>query len=216
MNKIRLFFIAVTTAAIMASCSDNEPNYDSTNREALNRKEFVSGKDFQDLKENFSRLHLNDKRNLWNNKIEQLLSLDLPTQHIILVKELKEEFAKNVEGMENNVQSTVIKLAQITPEKDFTKMFFELGDYEFSGKFETVGDNQLLISYLKSCDFKYNQAVKGGVASKEAPLPACNCNYTCTAQTINPGLCSNGKCAPTADGCGPFGMSECDGRLYFC
>jgi hypothetical protein len=213
MKKISIITIlfAFVSTIIFFSCSNETDNKDTKSKISL-RSDFLGKKTYQEMKTNFDKLKFEDKINLWESKIDQLLSQKLPQEHIELIKKIQIEYKKANILESNSLKETLLRLAEITPEKDFIEMFMDLKDYNFSGSFEKVTNLDALTIYLEECDYQYSQTIN----SKVAALPDCNCNYSCTAQTINPHVCSSSNCAPTIDGCGPFGMSSCDGRVYIC
>jgi hypothetical protein len=206
---LTILILSLSFYTVIISCSD-ENNVEKVSSNINFRENFITNKTFDIIKQDFQKLSIKDKHILWDNKINQLLSENLPEEHILLIKELKIEFEKNINKKENRLKSIFIQLAQITPEEDFIKMFFELTDYKFHGHFQKFIPSESFNIYLENCNYEYTDY------QRVAPLPDCNCSYTCTIQTINPSICQTSKCNPTMDGCGPFGLSECDGRLYFC
>lgn len=172
------------------------------------RNNFLEGKEYLFKKSDFSNLPVSDKAALWNEKLNQLIAQDFPVEHLYLLKQIKVEYEKAVLKQDNKMKELILDLAIITPENDFSIMLLDLGDYSYVG-FKQEKVNPAFYNYLESCDYTYSDA-------KLPPTRACNCNYTCTVQTVNPVVCHTSSCMPTFDGCGPFGFSACDGLLYLC
>lgn len=205
--------LIVTMSITMLTFSCSNENGSNQNLDANLRSNFLGAKSYQDMKSSFDRLNTNEKTDLWNSKLNQLLSQKLPDEHIDLIEQLQIEFKKSNNNKANKLKELFIKLAEITPEKDFVLMFMDLKDYEFKGYFDkdSLTNKKELIVYLENSDYQYSNRLPN-----PSTIPDCNCNYSCTAQTINPHVCSSSSCAATTDGCGPFGMSSCDGIVYIC
>lgn len=218
MKKVFLFIVLIVSMSItILTFSCSEDNTTKQNVETNLRSNFLGAKSYQDLKTSFDKLDTNKKIDLWNSKLNQLLSQKLPAEHINLIEQLQLEFKKSNRNESNKLKELFIKLAQITPEKDFIVMFMDLKDYKFRGDFDknNLKNKNELLSYLDNCDYSYSSVLARDLDDSIGP-PDCNCNYSCTAQTINPAVCYSSSCKPTIDGCGPFGMSSCDGRVYIC
>lgn len=205
--------LIVTMSITMLTFSCSNENGSNQNLDANLRSNFLGAKSYQDMKSSFDRLNTNEKTDLWNSKLNQLLSQKLPDEHIDLIEQLQIEFKKSNNSKANKLKELFIKLAEITPEKDFVLMFMDLKDYEFKGYFDkdNLINKKELIVYLENSDYQYSNRLPN-----PSTIPECNCNYSCSAQTINPHVCSSSGCAATTDGCGPFGMSGCDGLVYIC
>lgn len=212
MKKIKLYLLVLLVSQLFVNCTDSD-SYDGTSPVAQKRQEFLKEDNYDIVKSKFRKLDVKDKFALWNNKIDQLLAQNFSDEHINLLMKLKAEFKKNSDGKENELKEVFIDLAKITPEKEYIEMFFELDDYTFNGNFDNkVVSNKSLIKYLETCDFTYDNSK----LLQRPYLRDCNCNYSCYVQTANPGVCQTDRCNPTSDGCGPFGMSGCDGAVFLC
>jgi hypothetical protein len=214
MKKINLLAVFVATiiiAMIFYSCSKESEVEPSKNTNL--RTNFLGKKTYQEMKPTFDKLTFEEKVNLWENKINQLLTQNFPKEHLSLIKKLQMEFKKSNRNELNSLKETFIQLAKITPEKDFMDMFMDLKDYKFNGSFEVLKKQEELITYLNTSDYQYSKTVN---YLSDSNAPPCNCNYSCSAQTVNPHVCYTSSCTPTTDGCGPFGLSSCDGRVYIC
>ena len=217
-TKFFIIIFILVSSFFLINCSDeNNDEIQNLKIENKERKKFLEGKNFEERKKEFKLLSKVEKFTLWNEKNNQLLTLELPKEHLILIQKLKDEYFKSVYNKENDLKEVFIELAKIIPEDEFIKMFFELDDYNYKNNFNIIIKNDNFINYLKTCDYKYdNIKINIDNSDIERVAPDCNCNYSCSAQTINPAICSSSNCSPTADGCGPFGLSGCDGRVYFC
>ena len=208
-----LLFTAVTTAVISCSENDTQATSEASNHNFMARGNlrgnFLNGNEWAYKKNDFNRLSIADKCDLWNEKVDQLLSLSLPTQHIDLIRQLKVELQNHKDGRAHQLGQVFSQIADITPDEDFIAMFFELKDYDYPNRFIGTGTaSSRLRGYVTAQHYFFS-------AAPDSDTP-CNCAYSCTAQTINPAVCYTSSCSPTMDGCGPFGMSECDGLVYIC
>lgn len=210
-----IFVLCVVVTAIY-SCSDNETQNsevspdNSMMAKGNLREGFLGREDFAFMKKEFNALSIAEKCALWDEKIDQLLSLQLPAQHLTLITELKAELQKHKEGRAHQIRQKFEQLSVITPDEDFIQMFFEMKDYSFSNNtfIGTGSSTERLRNYVKQ-DYAFQNT--------NVTTADCNCAYTCNSQAfIFPHTCYTSTCNPTLDGCGPFGMSECDGLLYIC
>lgn len=202
---------------LLLSCSNDEPSIEGLNIEL--RRPFLENKSYLEIKKEFNMLSNKEKHHLWNEKLEQILSQNIPEEQKELIQRLKLEFSKNYDNENNQIKQISLSLAKIIPEEEFKKMFFELDDYSPSSPKFLIHSQKQLIAELENSTFYY-RGVNGD--QEEDPdtgigdVPDCNCNWSCDAQTINPGICSGSNCNPTNTGCGFLGMNGCYRILYFC
>jgi hypothetical protein len=88
------------------------------------------GDDKTNLKNEFGKLSSADKMAIWLDKLNSLSNQDLPIEHKSLIISLTTELQKEQRDVAT-VSSYVVKLAKITPEEDFNKMFAEIKDYNY-------------------------------------------------------------------------------------
>jgi len=164
----------------------------STNAQHL-RADFLKGKTHKQVVESFSQLSESGQKELWLEKMDQLLSLKLPSQHHDLVKKIREGMDKGVDTESAPAfLKSASQLAKITPRQDFGEMFEMLEDYQYSGKFsgtENMPDS--LVEGLADMDL-FNRG-------------ACSCRW-CLFGTTSTGT----NCAPTKSGCGFLWIQECN------
>ena len=163
------------------------------------RADFLKGKTKPQTIESFNILSTQQKSDLWIEKMDQLLSLRLPERHYQLINEMKNSHSQKDL---NNFKNTTLELAKITPEEDFTQMFFSLDDYEFNGTF--VGRSPISNETLK-------QINEVGL-SKEVvtgKLKKCNCDWLCDFYAGG----NQGNCKPTTSGCGFLWAFDCTGYV---
>ena len=158
------------------------------------RADFIKGKKTnKEVIEAFSKLSEEEQKQLWLEKVDQLLTLKLPSEHHELIKEIRDRMDK---GVDQESASAFLKnasnLAKITPLKDFGEMFEMLEDYHYDGKF----------SDTKSVP---DSIVKGIAELDLFERGACSCRW-CLFSTTSTGT----NCSPTRSGCGFFFMQECN------
>lgn len=186
------------------------------------RENFLSGKTYDEISGKYSKLSVEEKSALWIEKMDQLQSLDLPLEHKSLIGKVKEQILRgNLSENPSDLIEAAIKLALITPEDDFIKMFSSLYDYNYNAKFagvEKVSDN-ILNDIKRLGAFSNNN--DGGGASKD-----CNCRWTCSWYNRDGSVKGSGSsekssqaiatsCHITSSGCGFLWASECDGYVGF-
>lgn len=181
----------------------------------MNRTEFIKGKTTFEITESFNLLSKKQKFELWQDKLNQLLSEGMPNRHFNLISSLKKEHQKFYLGENNNLRSISIELAKILSADEFEKMFFTLKDYDFKNLNNTFIVDENLISFLKEIDYTYDNLDQTLSNRTGGPIPPpCNCNWSCGLQTINPGVGVTDNCTETTSGCGFMGMSGCYRRVY--
>ena len=141
----------------------------------------------------FSKLSEGEQKELWLEKMDQLLSQKLPGTHVKLIKTIREGVGKGIDKTTaQNFLKSASDLAKITPRQDFGKMFERLEDYQYSGKFsgaENMPDS--LVEGIASMDL-FNKG-------------ACSCRW-CLFGTTS----TSTNCKETKSGCGFFWMQECN------
>ncbi len=186
---------------IFFACS-KENNSDTVAISTKLRSDFLAGKDYAKIKSDYNILDKKEKVELWNEKLEQLLSQDLPVENKNLIMQLKLELNKEVFASKA-ISEIALNLAKITPEEDFFRMFSDLNDYNYAGKFKgvnKVSDDILLNLKLINPDFQ----AKIMSISKTASIP-CNCDWTCSWYGS-----TRLKCTATRSGCGFLWAFECE------
>jgi hypothetical protein len=195
MTKIKLSVLGLIalflSTTIFIACS-KENNEDSNYVASKLRTTFVDAKNYSEMSNNFNLLSKNEKTALWNDKLNQLLALNLPTEHKELISALKLEISKD-EMDAKKISDIAINLAKLTPEEDFAKMFANLNDYKYNGKFE--GKTRVSIKAIE--EFK----ISNSITSKYP----CNCEWTCSWYGS-----STSNCKGTSSGCGFMWFFECE------
>ncbi len=164
----------------------------------ISRSNFVNGKTQEQIVNDFNKLSAADKNLLWIDKLNQLLSQNLPTEHTSLITELKQLLLNNSTRSNQGqifIQKSV-RLAQITPSEDLINMFESLLDYRYQGRF--VGATATPEALIKDIE---NLSVGGTNNSSQSRACSCRwCLFTAGATT---------NCKATIDGCGWFGLQSC-------
>lgn len=191
MKKLVLGLIAT----VMLSFGGNAQNL---------REKFLAGKTQTQIVSDFNKLSTSQKNDLWIEKMEQLLTQELPSEHIALIRGIKDLMIENKRSNIKEFVEPTLRLASITPEDDFVKMIESLYDYKYTGKF--LGKDKTSDSILQDISKLGSQEPTDG--DGEVNRPTCNCRYMCW---LFGGGTSN--CRETVDGCGPFGMSTCNGYV---
>lgn len=209
--------VAIGIAFFIYSCnkeaSSNQINGNNLKVATVSKRlELIKryGDDKTNLKNEFGKLSSADKMAIWLDKLNSLSNQDLPTEHKSLIISLTTELQKEQRDVAT-VSTYAIKLAKITPEEDFNKMFAEIEDYKYSGRF--IGTTPVNESILKDLGdlSNYGGLVYSGSSDVIDPkLPDCNCRWTCEG-------CSGGgqgdigtKCNKTFNGCGFLWLTYCN------
>lgn len=195
-----IFFIA-------CSKQSDESNIIDSNNSKL-RSEFLKGKNQDQIIAAFSALTPAEKTNLWVEKTNQLLSSNLPVTHKNLIAKLKNLMLQNNDPTKlEDFRNTLVSLAKITPAEDFFLMVEKMDDYKFQGRF--IGKTSVSDEILNDLKNLGNEtSISNNTQNTASKTAACNCRYTCW---MYGGGSSN--CKETVDGCGPFGMSTCNGHV---
>ena len=204
-----LFTLLLSTVIFIGCSKQNDESKVSINETtSVLRSQFLKDKNQDEIVISFRKLDPIEKTNLWVEKLNQLISSDLPKEHKILLSKLKIQIQQN-----NNPQNlekfrnTLIELANITPMEDFCLMVEKLDDYKFTGEF--IGRTKLTSEILYDLENLGNQPkILENSTNTTSKIPACNCRYSCSLYGG-----SSGSCRETVDGCGPFGLSTCNGHI---
>jgi hypothetical protein len=206
-------FALVLVFALFTSCSKD--SYAQLDPSSKLRDQLMNGKEFSKIQEDFDQLDRDAKVAVWNEKLDQILSLDLPAENKKLTNELKVELSKNDIDVAK-ISSIAQNLAKITPVADFEKMYTTLYDYKYNGKF--IGKNKISqdnLEELKRVDYNYKNKSKITQKITETTVPIdlndrsqtpCNCNWTCSWYRVTPTT----NCIVTKSGCGFFMLFECE------
>lgn len=192
-NKKSILGLAtfIICVAVFFACSKESIDSSNTTQSTL-RTPFLQAKSYSKIKSDFNTLSKKEKTALWNEKLEQLLSLDLPLEHQKLIEDLKIQINKDLMDLQE-ISNISIKLATLTPEEDFNKMFTSLDNYKYNGKFE--GKFKVSTQVVES--FK--------VKNTETSKVPCNCEWTCSWYGS-----SSSNCSGTSSGCGFMWFFECE------
>lgn len=209
-KKILKFSIIalLLSALILVACTKDNFTTDSAAENTL-RESFLKQKDFSTIKSDFNNLTEKEKIALWNEKLDQLLTQNLPLEHKKLIIELNAELKKTNINVEN-VSNISFHLANITPEDDFYQMFMSLNDYKFEGGFiGTAKVNDALKKSLKLVKFNYTKNTNIPNLNAKTNGGACNCNWTCSLYAGG----STTNCRQTTSGCGFLWAFPCENRV---
>jgi hypothetical protein len=156
------------------------------------RADFLKGKTHRQAVEAFNQLTESDQKKLWIEKIDQILSQNLPIEHKKLVTEIRTGVDKGVD--KNSAQAflgSAANLARITPAKDFGNMFETLADFKYDGKFvNTKKMPESIILDIQNLDL----FARGN----------CSCRW-CLGQGS-----TGSNCKATLDGCGFLWLQACN------
>jgi hypothetical protein len=213
MKKITVltFFALLLSGAMFFACSkQNEDSSNVPENSGTNlRSEFLKGKNQDEIIASFGKLTPVEKTNLWLEKTDQLLTLNLPNEHKVLLNKLKYLIQHNNEPKKlDEFRTALVDFAKITPLEDFSLMVEKLDDYKYDGKFN--GKTKIsaeVLNDLKNLG-KEPAVITNNTGTNKLTLPKCNCRYICWMYGG-----SSGDCQETVDGCGPFGMSTCNGHV---
>lgn len=164
------------------------------------RERFLTGKkNHKEVVDAYNKLSDAEQKELWLEKFNQLISLNLPSEHKSLIKELRDDFADGVDTEKEDFFKTAAKLASITPAKDFGFMFETLLDYKYENKF--VDNKSLPESFINDLNSlnAYANLSAGTLARGN-----CSCRWCL-------GMGTTGTyCKPTDSGCGFLWLQSCN------
>lgn len=210
-TKIKFSVLAVLlfSSIVFFSCSQDNGKTDELQSAKL-RETFLKGKDFATTKTDFNNLAENEKVALWIEKLDQVLTQNISSQHKELIEQLQTELRQNTINIEN-VSTISIRLAEITPQDDFYKMFATLDNYKYQGHFTgTAKVNEDLQKSLKQFKFNYNKnIIPTDINGKTTGGRPCNCNWTCSLYAGG----GSSNCSVTTSGCGFLWAFECEERV---
>lgn len=204
MKKYKLsILITLFLSTVMFFACSKENNSDTVAISTKFRSDFLEGKDYAKIKTDYNNLDKKEKVELWNEKLEQLLTQNLPVENKNLIIQLKLELNKEVFASKA-ISEIALNLAKITPEEDFFRMFSDLNDYNYSGKFKGVNKvSNNVLQDLKSINPDFQAKIMS--TSKTNQLVPCNCDWTCSWYGS-----TRVKCTTTSSGCGFMWAFECD------
>lgn len=82
------------------------------------RQDFLKGKTEKQVIEAYGKLSESDQKKLWLEKMDQLLLLQLPDEHLHLIKEIRVAIDRGIdEESASSFKAHVSKLGEITPLK---------------------------------------------------------------------------------------------------
>lgn len=191
-------------ALLIVSCSSEDSNNSNQNYKISTlRANLTENKTISEIKEKYSSIVSEDKISVWQDKLEQLKSLDLPSENLILINELSKELKNyNVSKEIDGINAIAKSLANITPIEDYVKMFASLENYQFTDKFE---GSAMAIDYFDSFEVKNDFEFK--LESSTSKRPDCNCRWTCGEVSG-----SHSNCNETSIGCGFLWLGSCTGK----
>src|SRR5699024_2612924 len=97
-NILSLFLVMI----LVVSCT-NDSITDNYQDDGL-RTQFLEGKSSIEVKDGFILLSAEDKYKLWDEKLNQLLHQNLPSEHYNLIYDLKEELKTNYSKENNKIK----------------------------------------------------------------------------------------------------------------
>lgn len=208
--KISVLMLVVLTlcTTIFLACTKETDSQESTINANL-RESFLKNKDYSSIKNDFNLLDKKSKIELWNEKLNQLLKEELPTDSKNLIKKLVVELNKE-QVDPKNMSEIAVNLARSIPAEDFYKMFTELNDYKYEGKFKgnSIVPKEIITDlYSMNYDYKANEI--GTEINKTTVTRDCNCNWTCDSYVGG----STSNCKATSSGCGFLWAFSCERRV---
>ena len=203
-----MLLVLTLFTTIFIACTKETDSQESPNSENI-RESFLKNKDYSAIKSDFNLLNKKSKIELWNEKLNQLLNEELPTDSRNLIKKLIIEL--NKEQVDPKSMSEIaVSLAKSIPAEDFYKMFTELNDYQCEGKFKgntTVPKEIITDLYSMNYDYNANEIVSD--MNKTTVTRDCNCNWTCDSYAGG----STSNCKSTSSGCGFLWAFSCERRV---
>jgi hypothetical protein len=183
----KLFFGLI--AMVMISFSGNAQNL---------RANFLNGKTHDQIILDYNNLSTEGQNALWIEKLDQLLSQNLPQQHKTLIENIREIMMNNqnptrVDGFIQNA----VELAQITPLEDLSSMYESLYDYNFTGNFSgNTITPEVIIDDIRNLN---------NPKTPSTGRVTCSCRW-CIGHEGHTGT----NCEATDYGCGWFGFQSCN------
>lgn len=219
---MKKLFIVLAVAFSTVSCSEESIE---VNDESINRLEFIQNKSELDIKNEYLGLTFQEQKSLWINKFEQASNTALPNEHLNLIEEITEELSKvsSEEELYANsiIRDNFIKIAEITPKKELTKIFMSLGNYapekaSFASVEKCLDCGEKASQQWSS--YKPKQIASENSTEAVAQVSECNCDWTCDDDEgdADLGLCVTGDCEDTASGCGLLWLGKCESKNIPC
>lgn len=188
----KLFLTLSIAVLLFCSCSNNETN-DLQNRETK-ISAVLNEKNYDTQKIMYRMLSNEDKLQIWQNKIDNMILNDkLNKEQINLIEDLRSNLtAELFDQKKNNDAREIFKSV-------YVKKFINKAQFLFKPE------------YFASNFYELNNKV-----SFDSDKPDCTCNqssiWSCAMQSND--CQSSDKCKTTSDGCGFLTMSSCNGRCY--
>ena len=206
--KLKIFLASLTCAAFLffLSCKQEQTQIAPQQITTSKRLDFLRGKSFEVIKNDYRILPEQVQKELWLEKVQQLLTQKLPQPQLLLIKELenellKTEFSLNSSSIDAKIDDIGLNLAKITPKANFLAMFVTLDDYYFKDKFI---DTEICSECI--ADMESDLKKKGGIENTlKTRRLNCDCKWTCGAG----GYTTTSNCNPTSSGCGWLWRSPC-------
>lgn len=176
----------------------------TVNAQGTLRANFLKGKTYDQVIADFNKLSIKDQNDLWLEKLDQLLSQNLPAEHKSLIARLKNIMTKTpYSPTADGFVDASVSLAKITPLEDLSGMYESLYDYNYNGKFtgKTLVPDYIINDILKINTVPTAKAITRG---------PCSCRW-CVGHEGH----TSTNCTPTEHGCGWFGWQSCN-QCVFC
>lgn len=219
MSKKNLSVVAILLALfLIVSCRESELITDEYRNDLSLKSELKQ-------KEIYRSLDADSKLKLWKNKFEQIKRQDVSSRQRELIDSISEELSKieeeNFDGQK--LFEYAIKMAQITPEDEFIRMFSRFEDYKRNNssyeEFAVKVKEKSYKSYIEVDLINYLSKIKEGkvrvgfnegsnVSISDRIIPICNCRWTCLFYGV-----TNNKCRPSNRGCGFLLIQDCGGYI---
>lgn len=188
----------VVCACFMAACNKEAPEVVTENK----RLQFIKGKTLSEIKAAYRILALNEAKELWINKLQQIQSQQVPDAQRAIIHALGVELSRPdcKFSLENDqIRTLGIQLASITPGDAFVQMFESLDNYKYN-----ISSTKSQICDMCVSDLQNYRPLPP--STLELRAADCNCRWTCGMW----GLEYKTDCNK-AGGCGLFFLGSCNG-----
>jgi hypothetical protein len=198
---------------IFIQCTDNQTIGTVELNVLVKRSDLmVLSKDVQ--KYEYRKLSFENRKSLWIDKLNQVLTTSIPLNSKQLISNLILELGNandEVEVLDNDkVRKISLELVEVFPQEDFLKVFSSLANY--------TPRHSEIFSDFNPCEFckedmvnswTYDAKNSSNTAHRESEeKKECSCKWTCEddGQTT----CVSTDCKSTSRGCGFLWMQSCE------
>lgn len=202
LKTISLTFILILS---INSCGQDDNISEDHSQNNVLRKEMSASRTSNDAKAEFENLTTEEKIQIWQDKLDQVLKQNITAEQSTLILSIKNKIPNIANNDYSALLDDAISLAKIMPEDIFISIFSDLEDTNISEIDNTISSSEKLILDLKS--FKEEMLVVENNLSETSRKYLLNCQYRWMSDDT---ITVDGGCNPTKTGCGFLFLQGCD------